>query len=170
VGIPHVSEGKVTARQFREEHPDGFVFAFVRNPFSRLLSAYLYMLKQRPYVHQSVVEDGKKYAAPYAGFRDFVLRGVGSGHVLEQVHCKPQVSWISWSDGRVLTDFLGKYEALQADFDEVCRRLGWPFRKLPVTNWTLHKAYREYYDGEMARTVAKAYERDFEVGGYGTEL
>ena len=64
-------------------------------------------------------------------------------------------------------DFVGRYERLQEDFDEACRRIGIPPRKLPEKRKAKDRgAYREYYDDETAEMVARHFRRDIEEFGY----
>lgn len=164
VEITHLKSESRTAAGFKREHPDGYIFAFVRNPFDRLVSAYFYF--KMSWNHPDERKDVEKYINPYKDFREFVLVGIGEGKALEQTHCRPQVSWITDEQGNVVVDFLGHYERLQVDFNAVCRRFGWPLNELEMINKSRHKPYGEYYDAEMERVVARAYARDFEVGEY----
>ena len=164
VQITHLPYQNPTAVQWRKAHPNGFRFAFFRNPFDRLVSAYAYF--QMEWTHQMVKDDVEKYALIHKDFREFVLKGVGDGRVLGQTHCRPQVSWITDESGKVIVDFLGHYETLQQDFDQVCRRFGWEEKPLKLMNFTQHPSYREVYDRAMIDTVMSVYRMDFEVGGY----
>ena len=164
VQITHLPNQNPTASQYREAHPNGFMFAFFRNPFDRLVSAYTYF--QMEWTHQMVKDDAEKYVRQYKDFREFVLEGVGNGRVLEQTHCRPQVSWITDATGKVIVDFLGHYETLQQDFDKVCRRFGWEEKPLKKMNGIQHPLYTQVYDRAMIWTVLSVYRRDFEVGGY----
>jgi len=168
VQIKHEPWTTHTAGEFRQENPDAFIFAFLRNPYDRLVSAYSYL--RMPTAHWADVEDCKKYVARYVDFRDFVVRGIGGGEALEQRHCRPQVSWITDSGGLVVTNFLGRFERLQDDFDEVCRRVGWDRMEIPSINASPHGPYDGYYDEETAGIVARIYAKDFELGGYNVRL
>ena len=152
----------MTATEFRAEHPNAFIFAFMRNPFSRLVSAYSYL--NMPWAHIADIEDRKKYIDAYTDFRDFVIRGIGGGDALVQRHCRPQVLWISDGAGNIVTDFLGRFETLQEDFDKVCGKVGWDVTLLKPFNVSEHKPYQEYYDTETESIVRKVYAKDFEVG------
>jgi hypothetical protein len=70
--------------------------------------------------------------------------------------------------GKVLVDFVGRYESLEQDFTEACRRIG----VAPPT--LLHKRqatdrkkdYRSYYSDELAEMVAQRFEPDIRIFGY----
>jgi len=69
--------------------------------------------------------------------------------------------------GNVIVDFIGRYERLQEDFDEVCRRIGIPAPPLPHKRKAQdRKDYRSYYTAETAELVAQRFKRDIEMFGY----
>jgi hypothetical protein len=108
-------------------------------------------------------------------------------------HLVPQHEFIYDGGGRLLADFVGRYESLQADFDVVCERLGIPRTPLPHENrsldppriqslkdvkkrirrwlWKLrpknvHPHYTQYYDDESRAYVAEMYRKDIDLFGY----
>lgn len=166
--IGHGPGDPMTVQRFRMENPNAFIFTFVRNPFDRLVSAYSYLLKD--HTHPILIQNRKDYIEPYRDFREFVLKGVESQHVLQQTHFKSQASRICCWAGSLLTNWVGHYERLQADVNEICSRFGWEAKDLPILNKSKHHDYREYYDADMASVVVKAYRRDFEIGGYATTI
>src|SRR6185503_16105565 len=85
-------------------------FAFVRNPWDRLVSWY-YMCVQAPMPNAF-----GRYVKEHAkSFDDFVMRP----HGMMERTTVPQMDYIADTDGRVIVDFVGRYETLQADFAEV---------------------------------------------------
>lgn len=148
-----------------------FKFAFVRNPWKRLLSEYLY---RNYFVHRS--------------FRDFVLKKLPKqGFCDKHRHVMPQYDMIYGKDGRLLVDFVGRFEKLQADFDLVCLRLNIQDSTLPHVNRSEKssrlrkrkfrnliyqnrednkKTIDDFYDQETIDAVAKVYRKDIMVFGY----
>ena len=155
----------------REEFESLFRFSFVRDPFERIVSEYRY----RNYFH-------------HRSFRDFVLNKLPSPGWDDQYrHVMPQYDMLHDPDGRLLVDFVGRFENLQNDFDEVCRRLGLDDSALPHRNPSDKKSrnlkrkvrnvlYRngenhkghwtEFYDDDTVSAVAELYRRDIEAFGY----
>jgi hypothetical protein len=170
--ITHHPWEKMTAAKFRRENPDSFIFGFVRNPFSRLVSAWLYF--HQPWIHTVDLADAGMYVKPYPDFQHFIMEGVGSGRVMEQRHCRPQASWITDESGRSVLNFIGSFERLQEDFDRVCQTVGWPRMALEVYNSTQRgqhaRQYATYYDEGMVQVMVRAYAADFELGGYEKSL
>jgi hypothetical protein len=70
--------------------------------------------------------------------------------------------------GRVVVDFIGRYERLEADFAEACRRIGIPPPALPHRRQSVDRArdFRGYYTAETAELVAHYFRRDIEILGY----
>jgi len=71
--------------------------------------------------------------------------------------------------GEVFLDVCLRHEALDADFSELCRKLGIEARPLPRFHGelkTLKTDHRLYYDSATANLVAEHYALDFDAFGY----
>ena len=164
----YVEDGFVAAEEFARL----FTFSFVRNPYERIVSEYLY---RNYFAHRS--------------FRDFVLHRLpGPGWDDDYRHVMPQYEMLHDAEGRLLVDFVGRFENLQRDFAEVCGRLGIENPELPhrnpsnkrsrnlkrrVRNFVFRNGeggkrhYTEYYDDETRAAVAALYRKDLEAFDYG---
>jgi hypothetical protein len=171
--LPHLSAseyvqcGHISAQDFAES----FKFSFVRNPFTRILSEYRY---RNYFSHRS--------------FKDFVLNKLPKpGWDDKYRHVMPQYDMLYDRDGRLLVDFVGRFESLQQDFDQVCERLGITDSTLPHMNKSDKKSrdlkrkvrnlvymngendYRglaDFYDDETRAAVANYYRADIEAFDY----
>ena len=110
-------------------------------------------------------EDAQRFVKPFAGFREFVLDGLRVASE-GQIHFRPQVWWLADESGKVVADFVGRYEVLGEDFERLRVRLGWPEMELKQDNRTKHRPGVDVYDVEVAEAVAEVYEEDFRVFGY----
>ena len=142
-----------------------FVFAFVRNPWDRLVSAFFYL--NQGGMNGSDRRDMKRYIKKYKGdFKAFVKEAIAEGWALDQLHLKPQVDWICDNDGQLLTDYTGRFESLRDDVQIISKMTGIPFKKLEHRNRSKHKDFHEYYNDETVEIVAKAYKKDIELFNY----
>ena len=130
------------------ENSTYFKFCFVRNPYSRIVSAWKYLKVQK---WSKVSED--------TSFKKFVKK------YKKNLHAKTHCHW-THTNGVKNIDFIGRFENLQEDFNVICNKIGIPTKKLPHINKTNHKHYTEYYDDETREIVAKKYAKDIEYFGY----
>jgi len=128
-----------------------FTFAFARNPWDWILSQYFYMLKDETHHQHKIAESFEDYA-DYVRWRC-------------EEDCTPQKEWVCDDDGHILIDFVGRYEYLEDDFQEICRRIGVE-AELPSYNKSEHAPYYEYYSDRTEDMVRRAYRQDIEFFGY----
>lgn len=82
-------------------------------------------------------------------------------------HTLPQKRVVTDSDGRLLVDFLGRYETLHADFSRVCAKLGVADLPLPRVNHQRGRDhYSRYYTSATRDHVARLFQEDVELFGY----
>jgi len=150
-----------------EDYSRRFKFAFVRNPWARLVSAYDFLKGGGVEEHDRAWRDS--HMRPDERFTDFVERWLTPSNARTEIHFLPQSEFLSvvpWSD--VDVDFVGRFERLESDFAEVCRRLGVQ-RSLPHVNRGPARAsedYRGRYDEASARRVEEVYAGDIHRFGY----
>ena len=137
----------------RLNHPLGplghfFKFAFVRNPWDRVVSMYGYLLQNR-----ELTED--------ISFHEFVMKRHRHPFGLY----REQVNFLEDQKGELAVDFIGRFENLQKDWETVENRIGMK-RRLGHFKQTSHKIYKSYYNQELIDQVAKIYPRDIAELGY----
>ena len=126
-----------------------FKFAFVRNPWDRLASEYRYLKEKIP-------------------FAAFVERMLAEDYPDPSRHIKAQVDFLTDEHGKIIVDFVGRFEALAVDFGEVARRLELGRVKLPHRNSSslFRRSYRNYYDERLREQVRQFYAADIERFNY----
>ena len=127
-GIPDV---------FVRKFPDFLVFSFVRNPWSRVLSCYRYMIEE-PRRNGLPMRDIFQHRGRFHREMDFricLAVAVTPDEVID-VHLKSQVHLLCASDGSWLPEFVGKLENLETDFAIVAGQLGIAVPQLPKRNAT----------------------------------
>lgn len=63
-------------------------------------------------------------------------------------------------------DFIGKVEAYQQDFDNLCNLIGIERQTLPLLNKSNRSQYTDYYDEKTRTIVANLYSKDIDYFGY----
>lgn len=150
---------------------DYFSFAFVRNPWSRMVSWWEMILD----IHHRAGEGHEdalrhlrtndfidRTGRDYGSFDEFVLRGPRTWERLS----RPQVDYLR-APGRSV-DFVGRTEQLDSDIAEVCRRLGMAAPpEVPRRNETQKsRHWRDYYTDETRQRVGELFRADLEEFGY----
>ena len=143
-----------------------FKFAFVRNPWDRLLSAYTYLRSGG--WDENDREWFQTNLAHLPDFNSFVLDWLTSERLRSHLHFRPQSDFLCDRKGRPLLDWLGYFENLQQDFDDVASRLGIKAR-LGRTNASVREDYRNIYTKAAMDKVESLYRQDVENFGYAFE-
>jgi len=136
-----------------------FKFCFVRNPWDRLVSLY----------HYTVQKEAKIYAEKNLSLPEFSQDIMDAGSFEKWITSgkfgTAQYYFLS-ANNKLLVDYVGRSENLQADFSYICGLLGMPNIILPKENTSKHKKYLEYYNEETSQIVAERYAKDIELFGY----
>jgi len=138
-----------------------FGFAFVRNPWDRMVSLYHYFQKTEfrtklPATFKAFIEAVVNVVHPRPGFRSAL--GYYQTNIL--------LEWLR-PGGVWLPKFIGKFETLQEDWDTLSIILGLPARPLPHRNRSSHTSYRDYYVGGVAKAaVALHFAEEIDIFGY----
>jgi hypothetical protein len=138
-----------SAKQYLKEYPkeyrEYFKFAFVRNPWDRMLSNYQWLML----LGIINCEFAQWIIKPTYGY---------NAYNYNRMICN--------NSGSIIVDYIGKFETLQQDFNKICNKIGIQQQTLSHTNKTNHKHYTEYYNEETKQIIAQKYEKDIEYFGY----
>lgn len=161
--------GHHTALEYRHADPDRFEryykFAFVRQPQDRLRSAFRFLKAGGRNEHDAAWS--KQHLADCGDFTAFVNRLADSDFssaILRGVHFRPQHQYVCDKD-EVIVDFLGKFESLGKDFEQVASRLGVD-DKLPWLNRSKPVAEDVELDDESVSIIRNIYQKDYDLLGY----
>lgn len=134
-------------------------FAFVRNPWDWQVSMYHFILKEPDHIHHRKVRE-------MAGFEEYLDWVARTDKPFARGATKLQKDMLTDEEGRLLVDFVGRYEHLAEDFAGVCRRLGLD-AALPQLNQSRQtRDYQAYYTPRTRRLVEEHFREDVELFGY----
>ena len=135
-----------------------FKFAFVRNPWDRLVSCWRNKVVDNNHFDFSTPELTKM--REFSNFVDFV-----SG--LNTENCDPHLRLQCRLIDLNQIDYLGRLESMDKDLFEVFRILDIPLMDIERRNVSSDRnPYWYYYDNELVEKVYKIYCRDIQIFGY----
>jgi chondroitin 4-sulfotransferase 11 len=142
-----------------------FKFAFVRNPWARLLSLYNDFTIKRIYQYSGLIKHDKPLFSEFENFNDFCIK-LHNSPWLQNVFLKTQTELLS-INGELKMDFVGRFERLQEDFDIICKtiKIETKLLKLNVGEYD-NTNYRVHYTDEAKNAIEKLYKSDIEMFNY----
>lgn len=142
----------------KESFDGKFKFGFVRNPWDRAVSQWCWekafwgSKKKKKWPKKW--KEAQKELESFETFARYRLGKTPMTKYTQAFHVEG-------------CDFIGRFENLQADFDEICPRLKIVYPKLGRYNISKKKKpYAEYYNDELRNIVAKLYEEDIDLFKY----
>ncbi|MEY2418351.1 MAG: hypothetical protein QOG90_1031 [Actinomycetota bacterium] len=150
--------------------PEFTRFAFVRNPYTRMFSAWKSKFLRDDSSYWSLAAEVRAANGcpdnTVIAFGDFVRYVLATRH--------PDAHWLSQTDvlatDRIRYDVIGRFENFVDDFRAILDRLGAPADVIAlateVTNPTDELPMAAAYDSELAALVYDYYRADFEAFGY----
>jgi len=138
-----------------------FKFTVVRNPYTRILSAYLDKVERR------ALRENKE-----SSFNDF-LQSLKGGKLYSNAHWAPQNALLLLPVSQL--DFIGRVEALDSDLSLINEKIRGRSPEAPLTSFPGNatgagKKLHAYYDAQSAELVRQLYQNDFEMFSYPEDL
>lgn len=157
-----------TASQIRQAFGDAYDrylrVAFVRNPWERLVSAFVYLSaggSGNAYDGQAQA-DLRRFSGDLGAFVEELPAFATRYH-----HFRPQSFYLRHDDGELAAGFLGRTENLAGDVARLASRIGLTLsREIEVHNASGRRDYREYYTPRSAHIVQQVYQDDVNLLGY----
>jgi hypothetical protein len=143
-----------------EEFARCFKFSFVRNPYDWVVSTFFYLAKIGRF---PAPRNGRMGPEDFARVIKYLRSPVGRRHM--DVPIRTQFDFLA-DGGQMLTDYLGRFEALPDSWFRVCDRLDLPRTPLPRLNVSTDRSYREHYSDETRGMVGCLWARDIEAFSY----
>lgn len=154
-GFPQLKEIDLKSNWFKEY----FKFAFVRNPYSRVVSCY----KTKNILSALGISRDST-------FKEFILCLMNkTDKELSKIdpHIRPQYMYL-YKEGRLLVDYIAKVEDINYELNYIFFRIGFgKVNKVPHLNKRAEKdEYKEFYDKETIKLVGERYKKDIKLFGY----
>lgn len=162
-----------------------FSFVFVRNPYDRAVSSWQHicrmlrkgnLIADRSQIKLNLVTFFSKVSTKL--FHRPVTEGISFDDFLYFLESEMLVGGAKWHsteqyihltdpDGKIIVDFVGRYENLQNDFTKICETLGIQAAQLPyLKRAKSRREYTHYYNGTRKKIIEKIYKKDIELFGY----
>jgi len=152
---------------------DYYKVAFVRNPWDRLVSWYM-MITQ---ISDSLVAQGATHKINKlwgyvlensTSFDSFLYNCTATidDQDGEKSFLFNQLDYVTDNSGKIIVDFIGRFESLHYDALHMFNQLNLSNIKLAHYNASTRSHYQDYYTHATRRLIARRYERDIDFFGY----
>lgn len=129
-----------------------FKFSFVRNPYERTVSMYLFLTR------------GDEERRPYFGvFLERLIEGGGRHARWRRLVDQWEIHAIA---DRVAVDYVGRHETFERDIAVICGEIGLPWSAPTRAKAARPYDFRDFYDARTRKTVARLCEREIDYFGY----
>lgn len=149
-GLQHESRVPFNSAKYKKY----FKFAFVRNPWDRVVSCYF---------NKVVTQCHPPFAICYGRtFEEFVYFINGCDLTKGDIHIRLQTVLIPLEE----VDFIGRLENFSEDLRYVFGRIGIRCQTIPKKNRSSHEHYSKYYNNITKKIIAEKYKADIKAFGY----
>ena len=147
-----------------------FKFAFVRNPWDRLVSCYFdKVVGSRSMSNNRVIKNGEYKAFKQQYKRDFkTMTFPEFAEMVSQLdeessngHFRSQYTYLHVDE----LDFIGRFENLQNDLSKLKQRFNISVEEKHLLK-SSHKNYKQYYDKKLKNMIANRYKKDIDLFKY----
>jgi hypothetical protein len=138
-----------------------FTFSVTRNPYERFISGYNYLSNSTKYAID--IEWAKRNLGEFSDVNDFAVRGLSQKSIIEWMHFRPQIDFVTGSSGDICVDFLFRLEDLEDKWPPFALKFGLP-EALPVVNPSV--GAKGGLSPEAVEAINKVYFDDFVRLGY----
>lgn len=155
----HAKALKIKEMVGEEKWDNYFKFAFVRNPWDYVVSMYSYGRRKKQPTTNPLLKQARIMT-----FDDYIKSLVASDAFIQQ-----QKDWITDEYGKIIVDYVGKFESLTEDYYQILDQVGLPQKPLPGMNIDTAKSgksYRSFYNYQTQKIIEQKYKDDINLFGY----
>lgn len=147
-----------------------YSFAFVRNPWDRVVSTYFYYRTGRA-AETVITGKNKEYLKSKKGkvflfLKVMLAKGLPFNIWVLIYRTRQHADFVTDRSGKLMVSDVYKFETLEDDFCAVCEKIGIKYNNLKKENVSNHKGYQTYYNKLSRCLVASRFERDIRLFGY----
>lgn len=154
-GLQHLLATQIRTEIGGDAFAAYFKFSIVRNPWDKAVSQFSSM-ETREDLRDLI---GMRKGDPFKKYVELIARK-------KHVQWEPQVNFLQDSNGEVLVDYVGRFEAFTDSVFHVLNKIGLGAQTIPHANASRRGPYEEYYDAESKEMIAALYAADIEAFGY----
>lgn len=137
----------------KNQYNSYFKFTFIRNPWARAFSWYKNVMRDEIHLKNHGITN-------QTSFNDFLKLFAGSRKL------KPQLYWIKNFKGSIPLDYIGRFENLTEDFQEICKILNVKNITLPHKIKGSNEDYYQYYNENSKKIILDTYKNEIKMFGY----
>ena len=157
----HATAAEVIARYGRDLWDAYFTFAFIRNPWDRIVSRYFWLVQryQRGTLQNDHFRDWYEQAenSSFEAWCESDFVGLGD--------YQHQLDYLTDESGDIVVKKVARFEQYESDAAEILERLGLP-NEMPHLNRTEHGHYRKYYTDKSRLIVERRFQKDIDTFNY----
>lgn len=144
------NSGEFQSQKYRKY----FKFAFVRNPWDRVVSCYF---------NKIVTKRHPPFSLCYGkSFEEFVYFINSTDLAEADIHIRLQTKLIPLEH----LDFIGRFERFSEDLNYILGKIGINHSTIPKKNSSSHEHYSKYYNSITRKIIAEKYKADIKAFGY----
>lgn len=147
----HISAESLSQNIGIEIYSNYFTFSFVRNPWDWQVSLYNFMLSHPEHPQHQLMKN-------LGSFDSYIQWRKKKGMQSQKRH-------LSDASGKIMVDFIGRYESLNDDFNTICKKIG-ASTSLPHIHNGMGMPYQYYYSKETKEIVSELCREDIEFFDY----
>lgn len=150
-----------------EQWNNYFKFAFVRNPFDKIVSSYNWLCRNLKACNfrDKLLFDDFVYRRGY--FKEILDKNFIHKSNNKYHHLRPCYEYLFDNNNILMIDYIGRYENLKDNWNFICNKL-----KIKIKIPHVHKQsrdnknYREYYNKKTKDFVYENYKKDLKIFKY----